>query len=304
MKLIDPTLQTHLDSGATTMCFCWRVTRNDGLVQGFTEHDVDLTFDATTFIASSGFTATSIEQGLGLSTDNLNVDGALSDDTLNENDLAAGHYDGALIELFWVNWQDVSQRVLMNEGTLGEVKRTLTFFSTELRSKANKLRQRTGRSYQRYCDADLGDTRCGIDLTSGTYKGTGTVSSLTNVRTMVCTGIDSYDNEWFSLGKLTFTSGLNNDITLEVKVHSKSGATVTVELWQRAPFAISATDTFEIFAGCKKDLGTCKAKFNNVVNFQGFPFIPGNDLLTAYPSQGAPNQTGGSLFAQPGGLSG
>lgn len=302
MKNIPSALQTHLDTGATTMAYCWRVTRSDSVIQGFTEHDRNLVFDGTTFLASSGFNASSIEQKLGLSVDNLNVDGALSDDTLNEDDLAAGVYDGAQVELFWVNWEDVTQVILISKGTLGEVKRYLSSFSAELRSLTNQLSQRTGRSYQRYCDADLGDSRCKIDLTSVTYKGTGTVSLFDDTRTLVATGLSSYVTDWFTLGKLTFTSGLNDGLSYEVKAHSKSGSNATIELWARPSFDISVTDTFEIFAGCKKDLGTCKDKFNNVVNFQGFPFIPGNDVITAYPIQGAPNQSGGSIFAQPGGL--
>lgn len=296
-------MQALLDSGATTLAYCWRVTRTDGVVQGFTEHDRDLTFDSTTFLASSGFTASAIEQKLGLSVDNLNVDGALSSDTLNEDDMAAGVYDLAQVELFWVNWEDVTQVILISKGTLGEVKRYLSSFSAELRSLSNQLGQRTGRSFQRYCDADLGDSRCKIDLTSATYKGTGTVSLFDNVRTITATGLGGYVSDWFTLGKITFTSGLNNGLSYEVKAHSLSAGNATIQLWSRPSFDIAVTDTFNIFAGCKKDLGTCKSsKFNNAINFQGFPFIPGNDVLTAYPIQGAPNQTGGSIFAEPGGL--
>lgn len=303
MKAIPPTLQTHLDSGATTMCYCWRVTRQDGEVQGFTEHDNDLTFDGTTFVASSGFTASTVENNLGLTVDNLNVDGAISSDTLNEHDLAAGLYDAAAVELFWVNWQDVDDRILVNSGDIGEVKRMLTSFSAELRSKSNRLAQRTGRNYQRFCDADLGDARCQIDLESSTYKGTGTVSSMADVRTIVATGLGSYDNDWFTLGKLEWTSGDNDGLKADVKLHSNNGSQVTIELWQRPTYSVSASDTFVVRAGCRKDLATCKsAKFNNVVNFQGFPFIPGNDILMSYPIQGGANQSGGSIFADPGGV--
>lgn len=300
MKNISDALQEHLDSGATTMCYCWRVTRNDGVVQGFTEHDEDLTFDDTTFEASSGFTATQVEQTLGLAVDNLDVDGALSSDTINEDDLAAGMYDGAGVELFWVNWADVSERVLVSKGSIGEVKRMQTAFTAELRSQSDRMAQRTGRTYQRYCDADLGDSRCKINLESGTYKGTGTITAVLDARNIVVSGLGSYASDWFTLGKITFTSGVNDDITYEIKTHSKSGSTVQVELWHRPAFTMEVGDTFAIRAGCRKDKATCLSKFNNVVNFQGFPFIPGNDVLMTYPIQGAPNQNGRSIFADGG----
>jgi len=57
MKALSPDLAAHLASGATTLCWCWRVVRRDGVVLGFTDHDRALTFDGTTYEAASGFTA-------------------------------------------------------------------------------------------------------------------------------------------------------------------------------------------------------------------------------------------------------
>lgn len=226
----------------------------------------------------------------------MDVEGALSSSTLNEDDLASGLYDNAKVELFWINWLDGDQRVVLSEGTIGEVSRMETAFKAELRSKADKMGQRTGRTFQRYCDADLGDVRCGIDITSGTYKGTGAITSIVDSRAFVASGLSGYDTEWFTLGKLTFTSGANDGLTYEVRSHDKYGAVVSVETWFRPSYPIQVGDTFEIFAGCKKDSATCIAKFNNIVNFQGFPHIPGNDVITAYPVKGGAGQTGGSIF--------
>lgn len=302
MKAIGTTLQAHLDSGATTMAYCWKVTRTDGVIQGFTEHDLDLTFGGVTYEASSGFTATQMEASLGLAVDNLNVDGALSSDTINDNDVASGLYDNAEIELYWVNWADTTQSVLLSKGAVGEVQRMLTAFTAELRSQSDRMGQNTGRAYQRFCDAKLGDSRCTIDLTNSIYHGSGTVTSLQNPRIIVASGLTAFTNDWFSLGIITFTGGANDGLTMDVKIHSYDGTTVTVELWQRPSYAIVGGDTFTIIVGCRKDNGTCISKFNNIINFQGFPFIPGNDILTAYPIQGGANQSGGSIFADPGGV--
>ena len=278
------------------MVYCWRVTRSDATVQGFTEHDEDLTFDSTTFVASSGFTGTKINSELGLTVDNLNAEGALSSDTINEDDLAAGRYDAAVVELFWVNFEDVSMRETLLKGTIGEVKRSETVFSAELRSLTHKLQQKTGRNYRRFCDADLGETRCGVNLASASFSSTGTVSSVTDNRVLVVTGLSPNTDAFYALGKLTFTSGDNNNLTIPVKVHSVTGGTTQVVLWEQAPFTITGGTTFDIFAGCDKRAETCKTKFSNMVNFQGFPFIPGNDALQAYPAQGGANQDGTSRF--------
>lgn len=272
------------------MALCWKVTRTDGLVQGFTEHDCDLAFDSVTFLARSGFTATAITQSLGLAIDNLNVDGALSSDTLNEDDLASGRYDDAEVELIWVNWADVSQRITLSRGHLGEIKREETAFSAEFRSLVHKLAQQTGRSYQRTCDAKLGDSRCKVNLESAAHKGTGTVTSAAG-RNIVATGLGAFDDGWFTHGTLTFTSGDNDGLSFEVKSHA--GGNIT--LWNAPPSPVVSTNTFEIRAGCQQDMWTCRDKFNNIKNFQGFYDIPGQDAIQRVAVQGQAVFDGGSL---------
>jgi len=295
-KTLPSGMQAHLDDGSTTLVYCWRVTRTDGLVQGFTEHDVDLTFDSTTFKAASGFTATKINSELGLAVDNLNAEGALSSDTINEDDLASGRYDAAVVELYWVNFEDTAQRVQLLKGTIGEVKRGETAFSAELRSLTHLLQQKTGRTYRRYCDADLGDARCKVNLNSASFSSTGTVSSASGNRLLTVSGLSPNDDGFYSLGKITFSSGANDGLTIPVKIHSVSGGVTRVTLWEPAPFDITGGTTFTIFAGCSKDSGTCGSKFSNIANFQGFPFIPGNDALQSYPSEGGADQSGGSRY--------
>lgn len=293
-KTLPAGLQDLLDDGSTTMAYCWRVTRTDGLVQGFTEHDKDLTFDSTTFEAASGFTATQMNSELGLAVDNLNAEGALSSDSINEDDLAAGRYDAAVVELFWVNFEDVAQRVILLKGTVGEVKRGETAFSAELRSLTHLLQQRTGRTYRRYCDADLGDNRCKVNLNSASFSSSGTISSASGNRLLTVTGLSPNDSGFYSLGKVTFSSGENDGLTIPIKVHSVAAGITRLTLWEPAPFPIVGGTTFDVFAGCAKDATTCRTKFSNLVNFQGFPFIPGNDAISSYPSTGGADQQGGS----------
>jgi len=291
-KALSAELQAHLDGGATTMALCWLVVRTDGTRQGFTEHDRDLTFGGDTYLASSGFTASRLEQSLGLAVDNLNVDGALSDDSINEDDLAEGRYDDADVTLTYVNWADTSMRTILSRGSIGEVKRQETAFSAEFRSLAHKLNQRTGRTFQRTCDAALGDARCGVDLTSSSYRSNGAVISASGRSLVVDTVGDFYPDAFFTHGVLTFTSGDNNGLSFEVK--SQAGGNIT--LWQVPPNPVNAPNTFFVTAGCEKTIGVCKAKFDNVANFRGCPYIPGQDIFQDYPTQGDPQMDGGSLF--------
>lgn len=38
--------------------------------------------------------------------------------------------------------------------------------------------------------------------------------------------------------------------------------------------------------GCDKRAATCSGRFDNLLNFRGFPAVPGNDFLTLAPAQG------------------
>ena len=293
MKSLPPSLQSHLDSGTTTLAWCWRLTRGDGLVQGFTDHDRDLAFDGTTFAAATGFTATEIKDAVGLAVDNLEVESALSSDSLNEDDLAAGLFDDAAIEIWRVNWADTDQRVLMRSGSLGEVRRAGSAFAAEVRGLAHYLQQPKGRLFQYACDADLGDARCTVDLDDPAFKGAGTVVAATGLRHVTAGGLAAFADGLFTRGLLTFTSGANAGRAQEVRRHA-AGAPATIELWQPFAHAIAPGDTFDITAGCDKQFATCKARFGNGVNFRGFPHIPGNDFVTATARRGNPANDGSS----------
>jgi uncharacterized phage protein (TIGR02218 family) len=296
MKSIAPTLQAHLDTGTTTLAWCWRVTRRDGVVLGFTDHDRDLVFDSTTFAAATGFTASEIKDAVGLAVDNLEVESALSDDSLNEDDLAAGLYDDAAIEIWRVNWADPSQRVLMRSGSIGEVRRSGRAFAAEVRGLAHYLQQPKGRLFQYGCDADLGDVRCKINLADPAYRGTGTVVSASSPRRLTASGLGSFAAGWFDRGLLTFVSGANAGRSQEVRRHL-AGSPASLELWQPFARAIEVGDVFTVTAGCDKQFTTCRAKFSNSVNFRGFPHMPGNDFLTAVARPGDPANTGQSFAA-------
>ena len=295
MKTLATGLQAHLDSGATTLCWCWRITRADAQVQGFTDHDVDVNFDGTDFEAASGISASEVQSTLGLAVDNLAVMGALSSSAINEAAIAAGLYDNAEIEIWRVNWSAPDQRALMRKGTLGEIKRGVLGFEAEMRGLVQGLNQPAGRRFGRSCDADLGDARCGIDLADPAFKQSGTVASVTDARQFTASGLGAFADGWFSGGKLTWTSGANAGRAMEIKRHAVSAGVVGIELWQPMSEDISVADGFDVTAGCDKQLATCETKFSNIVNFRGFAHMPGNDAVLSYPARDQPLD-GGSRF--------
>lgn len=287
MRTVPPALQAKLDAGVTTLAQCWKLTRRDGMVVGFTDHDVDLTFDGVTFRAGTGLSASEATSRFGLAVDGAEIAGALSDDSLSEHDLAGGRYDAATIETWLVDVTDVGLRVLTARGSLGEVRREGAAFGAELRGLADALAQESGRLYTARCGADLGDTRCRVDLASPVFRGSGAVVTVDGMSQFTASGLAGFADGWFSAGKLVWSSGANTGLAMEVKIHRNAGGVVRLVLWQAMADAILPGDGFVVTAGCDKQFSTCRNRFGNSGNFRGFPHIPGNDFVLSYPRPSA-----------------
>jgi len=289
MKSFPQSLQTHLDSGTTTLAWCWRLTRNDGTVFGFTDHDRPLTFDGTTFEPESGFTASEIRSGSDLSVDAQDAEGVLTSTTITETDILDGRWDNATVEIWRVNWADTTSRALLRRGAIGQVRRGRLHFVAEMRSLAHVLGQTLGRTFQASCDATLGDARCGVDLNAAAFKATGTVVSLSGDRGFAVSGLSGFAEGWFALGTLHWLTGTNTGRKAEVLSHAVTGADVIITLLEAPVRPVEVGNTFDIFAGCDKRFETCQSKFANADNFRGFPHIPGQDTIIRYAATGDAN---------------
>ena len=285
MKTLSPALQAHLADGTTTLSWCWRISRSDGVALGFTDHDRPLAFDDTAFEPESGFAASEIRAGSDLAVDAQDATGVLTSDRITETDILDGRWDNAAVELWRVNWADTSQRVLLRRGAVGQIRRGRMAFVAEVRSLAHVLGQTVGRTFQAGCDARLGDGRCGIDLENAVYNGTGIVTDLLRDRAFMASGLSGFDAGWFTSGTLTWTSGANAGRITEVLAHGLDGSIATLTLLEAPVRAVAEGDGFIAHAGCDKRIATCSAKFANVANFRGFPNIPGQDAVLRYASQ-------------------
>ena len=286
-------LKDHLATGVTTLARCFAVTRRDGVVIGFTDHDRDLSFDGLLFRADSGLTAKAIQQSTGLSVDNSEAFGALKSEAITEGDILAGRYDGAEVRSWLVNWADVSVRVLQFRGTLGEVVRRGGSFNAELRGLSEGLNHAQGLVYHARCSAILGDGRCRFDLRQPGYSEERVVQEVTGARVFRFSEFGGYDDRWFEKGRFAVLSGTAAGIVGAVKNDRlRAGDIREVELWQALGAAPAPGDLVRIEAGCDKRPDTCRLKFANYDNFRGFPDIPGEDWLMSYPVGAALNDGG------------
>ena len=269
--------QAHLDGGTTTLAYCWALTRRDGTVLGFTDHDRDIAFEGVTFRADTGLSARALQQTTGLAIDNSEAVGALSAAAVTEADIRAGRYDGAEVVAWVVNWADPAQRLRLFRGTLGEITRAAGAFTAELVGLSEALNRPQGRVYQAPCAAVLGDADCGVDLSDPAYSGTGIVLADEAQKRLRISGLDGFAPGWFQRGRLVVESGEAAGLSGVIKADSVSEGLRNVELWQSLRAEIAPGDEVRLEAGCDKRPETCREKFSNMLNFRGFPSIPGDD---------------------------
>jgi uncharacterized phage protein (TIGR02218 family) len=294
MKTFSPALAAHLAGGVTTLCTCWRVTRGDGVVLGFTDHDRAIVFDAVSHEPETGLDRSAAVAHAGLQVGGLDVIGAFASERVEEADLEAGLYDNARVEAWLVNWAAPDQRHLMRVGSIGEVRRAGKAFTAEVRSLSHALDQERGRIFRATCDADLGDARCTVVLESEDWTASATVVETDGYARVTAAVPGERPSGFFDQGVVTFTSGANAGRKSEVLRHARDEGGDRIELWQAMVEPIAAGDAFTVSAGCDKRFPTCRERFGNVVNFRGFPHMPGNDFALSYPTPGR-GHDGGSF---------
>ncbi|KQP13000.1 DUF2163 domain-containing protein [Methylobacterium sp. Leaf93] len=296
MRDIPAALAAHLAGGSTTLCHCWSLTRRDGLTLGFTDHDRDLAFSGITFAARSGLEAAEASAELGFAVGGGEVAGALTSLGIAEEDVAGGLYDAAGIETWLVDWTDPGTRLLLDIGTIGEIRRAGTAFVAEVRGLMDRLDEERGRTFRATCGADLGDARCRVDLADPRYRTTGTVLAPAQPGEMPAALAAAFPAGRFTGGRLSWNSGANTGLANDVRSHAAVDGGTRIALWQEPPRAIAAGDRFTLTAGCDKRLSTCADTFANAVNFQGFPHMPGNDFVIRGVGGFGTALDGGSLF--------
>ena len=278
-KTITSALQNVLESESQEIAIFVKVTRTDSTVLGFTSYDTDVTYDSNTYYAN-GFRGSNIQYNDNATVDTMDVIGVIDNVVVDIDDLRNGVYDNAEIEIFLMDMSGSAPGDILKlkKGNLGQVQIKNRQYQAEVRGLVHRLQQTLVETYSPTCRAELGDIRCGVTL--ATYTETGTVTSVTDKKTFEDTG-RTEANDYWNNGLLTWTSGNNNGVQMEVKLFSYD----EFELLMPMNNDIEVGDTYSVVIGCDKTTGTCKNTFNNLVNFRGEPFIPGMDKVFVYGGQ-------------------
>ena len=270
-------MPSFLERDLTSLAFCWRVERRDGICLGFTSHDRDLEIGGLVYRAAPGMLPSAVSVSDGFEASTLDVSGALTSDAISEADLAAGRWDRAAVALFLVDWEDPQgERLPLVRGELGDVGVRSNGFEAELRGPAALLERPVVEQTSPECRAELGDTRCRVDMAGRVRVTRVTAAPAENV--LVVADAPGEPSAC-AFGRLRWIGGANSG--LESMIAASNGPEIILQ--EAPPFAIAADDLVEISEGCDKSFATCTARFANAENFRGEPHLPGMDLLTRYP---------------------
>ncbi|MFN3953149.1 MAG: DUF2163 domain-containing protein [Pararhodobacter sp.] len=279
---------------STTLARAWALATADGAMLGFTDHDRDLAFEGINFAARSGMTARALAQSTGLAVDNTEALGALSDAGLNEADILAGRYDGATLTIWEVDWAMPASRRLLFQGTVGEIVRTDGAFRAELRGLSEPLSRGAGRVFGAICPAVLGDAACRFDLETPGFQVQVPLLALDEEGAVLDLGpLPDFAPGWFAQGRVRFLEGAAAGVAGFIRREEALPKGRRLILWQAPARSPAPGDLLRLDAGCDKRFDTCRFKFDNAMNFQGFPHIPGDDWLLAVP-RGDGRDDGGS----------
>lgn len=258
------------------LAFCWRLDRRDGVTIGLTSHDRALTIAGVCYAAAPGMVPSAMRWGSGLEVESMDVRGAITSQAIGEDDLNAGRWDGAAVTLHLTEWTDPGALWLeLARGELGAVEREGNGFSAELRGPLAFLEGAVAPETSPDCRATLGDRDCRVAL--ALHRRVVSVAVVEDETVLVTGG--GLVAGTYAFGSLRWMMGQNAGIRQDI-VLSDAGSVTLVD---PPPFPVSAGALAELTAGCDKRLETCATRFANVANFQGEPYLPGNDLLTRYP---------------------
>ncbi|HEX9965951.1 MAG TPA: DUF2163 domain-containing protein [Allosphingosinicella sp.] len=270
-------MPSFLERGLTTLAFCWRVERRDGICLGFTSHDRELAIGGLVYRSAPGMLPSAVSVSDDFDSSTLDVSGALTSDSISERDLAAGRWDRAAVSLFLVDWQDPEgERLSLARGELGDVAVKANGFEAELRGPAALLERAVVEQTSPECRAELGDRRCRVNM-AARVSTTRVVAVLGEA--VVAVAEAAGHPVAYAFGRLRWIGGANSG--LESPIVASEGSQLSLQ--EPPPFAVAEGDLVEIRQGCDKSFATCTGRFANAENFRGEPHLPGMDLLTRYP---------------------
>lgn len=253
----------------------WRIWRRDGFAMGFISHDRDIFFGGILHRAAPGVLPSAITLTSELRPDSAEVTGALTHDAIAHDDLALGLYDDARIEVGAVDWE-TGVHAPLYAGELGTIEHGAHGFTAQLRSAKANLERSFVPLTSPTCRAQFCGEQCG--LSSRFFEHFLELDSVDMDSNVLDFSVD--DPALFLDGMVRFTEGPQIGLSFNIIGVSEEGFLLDKAIAAETKPGMKAL----IIEGCDHLLATCGNRFDNAANFRGEPFLPGNDLLTRYPT--------------------
>lgn len=283
MPDIPEALQVQLSGGVTRLAWVWILTRRDGTRFGFTDHDQALTVNGVSCDPESGFESGNLRAEAGGSPAQGVVFGVFNSPAITEADLNAGLWDGARVHVYRVDWGDPDLNYRAFTGELGAMRASPEGFEAEVSGLSARLNRTLGRVFSRRCDAELGDARCGVDLSA--CQSSTTLASVLSPTVLLLDGRVS-DPQIYEQGLISWPQR-SAVMTSRIVGARDSSDSLIVELDQALRFVPDPQEPVLLQEGCDKRFETCGRRFENALNFRGCPHMPGNDALLRVAREGA-----------------
>ena len=268
--------RVFFESDLDTVATFWRIFRKDGAALGFTTHDRDLWFDGLLHRAAPGMVPSSIRRTADLQDDSVEVEGALSHDSIAAADLMGGLYDEAQIAIGAVDWEGMDASVLYR-GTIAGVTREGGGFAARLRSSKAQLAVDPVPRTSPTCRARFCDRGCALSPVRFTHRS----AALAFDPDDTSVTFDTLPAVDFEQGELRWLGGPQTG--LRCAVLRQEGNVLALD--RPVDPATEPGTRVLLREGCDHTIATCTSRFGNAANFQGEPYLPGNDFLAQYPVQ-------------------
>ncbi|PKB14232.1 putative phage protein (TIGR02218 family) [Novosphingobium kunmingense] len=253
----------------------WRVARRDGVTLGFTTHDADLWFDGMLHRSAPGMVPSAIRRSADFEPDSAEVQGALSHDSIDASDLALGRYDGAAVQIGVVDWE-TRERLVLYRGTIGTVAEEAGAFTASLQSRKAELWRDPVPRTSPSCRAEFCGPGCSLSPARFSRAARVEAFDTTANAVQLAGQVVGADHAG---GSLRWLDGPLAGTRARIVAAGAGGLVLDAPV----DHAIARGTAVLLREGCDRTLETCAGRFANAVNFQGEPFLPGNDLVTRYP---------------------
>ena len=259
------------------MADCYTITLRSGAILTYTNADVPIAMNGAVFAANAVLVdGLTFKTTTGLDVDQQHISiAARPTDTIGGVPflvaLRQGVFDGCELQrerAFLASWGATPiGSVILFKGRLtsvdsiGRTSAEITVASDLVLLDLDMPRN----LYQPTCGHTLYDSGCG--LIKNAFGTAGLVTAGSTPAILLWSGAAAA----YVQGTIFFSSGTNAGGSATVK---SAAAGVSLTLGYPLAATPAAGDTFTIYMGCDHTKATCQAKFGNLANFRGFPFVP------------------------------